>query len=416
MRWRIAVSVAVYALLVIVAQAVAVLLMFDDKEEEFIDQILSQQIAHSMQVWRTAPEAAFPNTPDMRLYRIADDGAAGDVPEYIRALKVGNHEVHLDGHEFHIAVRADEGARYVLVYDVEEHEGRIKGLMVITLVSAVPLGLLTLLIVYGLSGRLALQLEVLAARVGSAAGGSHVQAGMERELLAIAHRLDEQEVRQAQLLERERNFTADLAHELRTPLTGIRTDAELLAALPELPEPVQRRTRRIIDSVDRIARLSDGLLLMAREATPALLEPVRVADALRASWASLPPSGKTLNLIVDMPEDRVVDADATLLGVVLRNLLDNAVRHSSDGDIRCTLIGDALVVHDCGSGFDPEALPFVFDRLYRGRGGQHGLGLALVRHVCDACGWRVSAANAAEGGASITLDFGSSARPAGPSA
>ena len=71
MRLRIAAAVAVLILLAIVAQAIAMLMIFDEKEDEFIKEILDQQIAHSMAVWPTAPESAFPNTPDMQLYRIA---------------------------------------------------------------------------------------------------------------------------------------------------------------------------------------------------------------------------------------------------------------------------------------------------------------------------------------------------------
>lgn len=406
MRWHIAVSVAIFVVLVILAQATAMLLMFEEKEEGFIDDILSQQIAHSMQVWRTAPETAFPNTPDMRLYRIAHGAEADGVPPRFRQMPIGNHEFIEGGREFHVAVRADDSARYVLIYDVEEHEDRIKGLKVVLVTSTLPLALVTLLLVFGLSGRLANQLEALAASV-QRGGGGHVQRGMERELLAIARALDAADARQAELLARERDFTANLAHELRTPLTGIRTDAELLLALPGLPDAGQRRAARIIDSVDRISRLSSSLLVLAREAVPKLLEPVRLAESISAVWGDVA-DGKQLALDNAVPADVSVLADPALLELVLRNLLENAVRHSAAGCIGCRVEGAQLEVRDAGPGFTPEELPHVFERFYRGEGGRHGLGLALVRHVCTACGWEVSAANHADGGAVITVDFGAS--------
>lgn len=69
---------------------------------------------------------------------------------------------------------------------------------------------------------------------------------MEREILAIAGALDRYRQRQHEALDQEREFAANLSHELRTPLTAIRTDAELLAALPDAPESVRRRANRMI--------------------------------------------------------------------------------------------------------------------------------------------------------------------------
>lgn len=406
MRWRIAVSMAVVVLLVILAQATALLVMFEDKEEEFIDEILTQQIAHSMQLWRSAPETAFPNTPDMRLYRIPLDKVPADVPEKYRQLPIGNHEIHEGRHEFHVAVRADDTARYVLIYDVQEHEDRIGDLKIILVTSAIPLALTTLLVGFALSGRLAIQLEQLASRVARGRDGSHVQPGMERELLDIARALDTAEARQAELLDRERDLTANIAHELRTPLTGIRTDAELLAALPDVSEAAQRRAQRIIDSVDRISRLSTSLLVLAREAQPTLVEPLQLRAAIDAVIADV--GGGAGSVLNEVPHDVQVVADAALLDLVLRNLLDNAVRHAAGSPVSCRMANSVLEVHDSGLGFAAEELPHVFDRFYRGVGGQHGLGLALVRHVCNACGWQVAAANHPAGGAVISVELGGS--------
>lgn len=428
MRWRIALTVAVCLLLVILAQALAMLAMFDAKEEEFIDEVLDRQIVHSMSLWRDRGEAQVPASPDMRLYRFplssraenpsatipgkTTAGKPGQDAEKYRALSLGNHEIVENGREYHVAVRADDQARYVLVYDVEEHEHRVHSLAVITLTGALPLGLAALLIVYAISGRLAAQLERLSARVSAGSGGSHVQPGMERELLAIAEALDAAERRQAALLTREREVTADLAHELRTPLTGIRTDAELLAVLlgdmPGVPEAAQRRVTRIIDSVDRMARMGSSLLVLAREAQPKLLEPVRLADAVVRAWPDAAgPGAAQLQLAV--PPDLAVLADPSLLELVLRNLLENAARHGAGGQVVCRMAGSRLEVRDQGPGFADDALAQVFDRRYRGAGGQHGLGLTLVRHVCTACGWQVTAANASAaegGGAIVAIDFG----------
>ena len=143
-RLRIALALGALSLLVILAQSLAMLAVFDETEEAFIDQILTQQIAHSMAVWKTAPGSAFPNTPAMQLYRI--DGAtapSAGLPAQVLALPVDNHEIHLGGREAHVAVRQDGGARYILVYDAEEHEERLRSLTLLTLSAG---ALLTLIV------------------------------------------------------------------------------------------------------------------------------------------------------------------------------------------------------------------------------------------------------------------------------
>jgi len=412
MRLRIAAAVAALTLLAIVAQAFAMLTIFDEKEEEFIEEILGQQIAHSMALWQTAPESAFPNTPDMQLYRIAKGAPpAAGIPADVARLPVGNHEIARDDHEFHVAVREDDGARYILTYDVEDHETRLRELMLITATAGGLLALLVLLAGYLLAGGLASRLERLAARVGQPGDTPLVEPGMERELLAIADALDRYRRRQEAALAREQAFAANLSHELRTPLTAIRTDAEMLAVLPDLPEAVARRANRMIGSVDRINALGNSLLLLGREARPALLEEIRLRPAIAAVWEALTIAHpKPVRLRLEVPEGSAVAADPALFDLILRNLLDNALRYSEAGEIVCALEGSRLLVTDCGPGFAEADLAHVFDRFYTGPRGRHGLGLALVQHVCAASGWQVSAGNAATGGARVVVDLGASVR------
>ena len=413
MRLRIALALGALSLLVILAQSLTMLAVFDQTEEEFIDQMLTQQIAHSMAVWKTAPESAFPNTPAMQLYRFGPGMAPSDgLPAEVLSLPVGNHEIRLGGREAHVAVRHDGSARYILVYDAEEHEGRMLSLMLLTITASTLLALVVLLSGYALAGRLSGSLERLAARVDRPDGAPLAGPDMERELRAIAEALDRYRQRQQEALDRERAFAANLSHELRTPLTAIRTDAELLAALPDAPEAVRRRANRMIQGVDRINALGSSLLLLSREAGPALLEEIRLQPAVWEVWEPLSQSvSKPVSLRVMVPEGTTVSADPTLFDLVLRNLLDNALRHSDRGEIVCALEGSRLIVSDCGRGFAEAELPHVFDRFFSGPQGRHGLGLALVQHVCRASGWRVSAGNTETGGGQVTIDLGDSLQP-----
>jgi signal transduction histidine kinase len=290
----------------------------------------------------------------------------------------------------------------------------LRGLIAVTLSSALLMAVATLVGVYFVAGRLTHRLEQLAADVADGAPGrGYVRSGMEREIFVLASALESLEARQRALLEREREFSVHLGHELRTPLTGIRTDAELIAVQPDLPAPVLRRAGRIIGAVDRITDLAASLLALARETQPGLVEEVALADAVAAAWEPLAAEagGKAVTLLVDVASTACVRCDQALLELVLRNLLDNALRHSASGVVSCRLEGRVLAVHDCGPGIAAADLPHVFERFFRaGSQAGHGLGLALVRHVCGAAGWTVHAANAAAGGAVFSVDFGDTLR------
>lgn len=409
MRFRVAASLAALVLLVILVQSGAMVLLLHEKEEEFIEKQLGNQIEHSMELFRRSPVATLPSTPAMWLYRVARGEPGDEVPPLFRGLAVGNHEVFLGSKEYHVAVREDEGARYILAYDVEDHESRLDSLMLVNVSAALALALLTLVAGYALAGRLTGRLERLVGRVEQEVPGPLAEAGMERELLALAEALEQYRERQRLTLDQERAFAANLSHELRTPLTGIRTDAEMLAALPGMPEAAVRRGQRIMASVDHITRLASSLLLLAREAKPAQLEEIRLQPLIESVWASLLLiSPKPVALRLEIPDGSTLHADPTLFELVLRNVLDNALRYSEAGEVVCRLRDSRLTVHDTGPGFADGDLEQVFDRFFVGRRGVHGLGLALVRHVCTASGWRVSARNAPGGGGEISLDFGPS--------
>jgi signal transduction histidine kinase len=417
MRLRIAITLAALSMLAIVAMALSLLTAMDESQEEFIDAELSTQVAYSMRVWRESPAAAFPNTPDMRLYRIAGNGVPegelAEVPAHFATLPIGNHEIFVAGQEYHVAVREDDSGRYILAYDVESSEARERGLLASIVTTALALGLLILVAGYLLAGRLTRQLEQLAAAVSAEGGSPLADAALDRELLPVASALDAYRQRQQAMLARERAFAANLSHEIRTPLTGIRTDAELLTTLPALPEAASRRAARIIASVDRIEALAASLLLLAREAQPVTQQVVPLAATIESVWeALLAATPKPLTLRLEIPAGTSLDADPALLALVLRNLLDNALRYSEAGEIVGRLAGTRLAISDTGPGFAGAELDQVFDRFFVGTQGRHGLGLALVRHVCAACGWTATAGNDAAGHGVVSIDFAASLRRA----
>jgi two-component system, OmpR family, sensor histidine kinase MprB len=203
----------------------------------------------------------------------------------------------------------------------------------------------------------------------------------------------------------QRQLVADASHELRTPVTSLRTNVEVLlegGALSD--EDRERLLSDMVEQSEELSALVGDLIELARGD-----QPIEAADDVR------------LDGIVEEAIDRgrrnapsvifethlepvVVDGVPERLLRAVNNLLDNAARHTHPGTpVEVRVDSSGVRVRDHGDGVEPEDLPHVFDRFYRGvnsRGRQgSGLGLAIVRQVAEQHGGSVTAANAPDGGA-----------------
>ncbi|WP_234413621.1 ATP-binding protein [Ideonella sp. A 288] len=207
------------------------------------------------------------------------------------------------------------------------------------------------------------------------------------------------------LMESERRFTADAAHELRTPIAAIRTQAQV--ALGESDATLRRHAlQSTLAGCDRATRLVEQLLTLSRleanGARPAA--PVDLAAVVRRLVGELaaPAIDKAQTIGFDVaPNDDArcpVAADETLLGVLARNLIDNAIRYSPAGaTVQVAVVREArrarLVVEDGGPGLSDADLARLGERFFRvlgsGESGS-GLGWSIVRRIAAAQGAEVT--------------------------
>lgn len=210
------------------------------------------------------------------------------------------------------------------------------------------------------------------------------------------------------MVERQRSFAAHAAHELRSPLASLRVRLEVLEG-KAAEASVAKLAQDALRGVDRLQRLVDHLLALwaVQEGGVPRREPVDLAPVLYELADELGPVAAQagLTLEVDVPPHLPeVLADTEHVRLVVRNLLDNAIKHTPEGGRVVLRAGPSgggveVSVRDTGVGIAPEHLPHVFDRFYRVptrvRGPEgSGLGLALVRELVEAHGGRVDVRSA----------------------
>jgi len=209
---------------------------------------------------------------------------------------------------------------------------------------------------------------------------------------------------------------ASLAHDLRTPLTAIRVATTNLQASWLTEDDRKEQSEIVLTEVDRLTRLFQNILDMARidaGAVQSSLRAVHPLEVVEAARDSVQHALRDHHVVTAVEGDRVVSVDPRLTAAALSHLLENAAQYSPPGStiwIRATVSDTALSieVRDSGPGIPLRDMPRLFERFYRGdHSGRHttgtGMGLPIARGLLAAERGTVSAANADEGGAVFTI-------------
>jgi two-component system OmpR family sensor kinase len=206
--------------------------------------------------------------------------------------------------------------------------------------------------------------------------------------------------RVAQSMENQRRFVADAAHELRSPMTALSLQAERLAAT-EMPMPARERLLPLSRGIERGRQLIDQLLTLATAQSNAdrPQTAVSVHEVYRRVLEDLLPLAerKHIDIGVESVEDMQVTLNEADLLILVRNLVDNAIRYTPHGgriDLSVERVQEAAIlqVKDSGPGITAEEQSRVFDPFYRCLGTDEagsGLGLSIVKAIADRTGTRV---------------------------
>lgn len=373
-------------------------------EDRLFERELAREIKRQQAAWEVSHRLSVPMQPYIHLYR---EGAAlpPDLAQQL-AQEPSRREVAGDqGRHYHVArfrlpgsdggpaIAVAETSRYLLV--------RPERNMLILFLIKLGIGVVLFagLVGWWLATRALSPLARLAndlATAGVRVPRIDADAYPRNEIGLLATALSDAFERIQAFVTREQEFTRDASHELRTPLAVIGNAAEVIGTTPNLPAGARPALRRIETASNDMAQALDLLLALAREDERRTREPVPLAPlvdkAVKSAAAryGADPGG----VAIDLDEGTRVAVDPVLLQLVLNNLIGNAFQHARGSALAISGDESALMIADTGPGLSNVADPFSpFDKGPDSAGS--GLGLTIVKRLCEAGGirlsWRASA-------------------------
>ncbi len=220
-------------------------------------------------------------------------------------------------------------------------------------------------------------------------------------------------------VEEMRQFSAALAHELRTPLAILRGEAEL-ALTQSLPaDELRERIADQIDEYDRLTRLINQILTLARAEAGEITighQPIDLSELCSAMAEQIEPvaSAQGMTLTCEAPPGVMVEGDAGWLERLVLILLDNAIKFTPEGGRISMALSSKdtrarLSISDSGVGISPESIPLLFDRFYRADSSRSrptdgaGLGLALAKWIAGRHGAQIDVTSKQGEGSTFTV-------------
>jgi signal transduction histidine kinase len=281
--------------------------------------------------------------------------------------------------------------------------------------------ILSLLLAWLMARSVARPLQEVAAASRALAQGDlahRVPVSGPQEVQDLARAFNQMAAQVAASQRAQRDFVANVSHEMKTPLTSIQGFSQaILDGTASDPEAVARAAHVVYDEADRMRRMVDDLLSLARfdaDEVEMAREPVDLGALLQRCIARLSPQAAAARdeLTLSTEGELIVTGDTDWLTQIFINLLDNAIRHTREGEIGVVArrVEDEIevTVTDTGEGIPPEALKRIFERFYqadasRQRKGGVGLGLPIVQEVVRRHGGEITVESVVNLGSRFTV-------------
>jgi signal transduction histidine kinase len=414
LRLRVAIYFAVFCASLSVLLVIGLFAAAHNVSQRLIDETLRAELGDYMERRSRNPNSPPPASTTLRGYVEAITKPDITIPVAIHSLAVGRHEILLDNIPYRVAIAQQDGLQFYLLFNETRQRVREQRFLFYLLASALAMTLLSAIGGWWLAGRVILPVTNLAYKLSHADADTPPQLSdesiLQDEIGDLARTFDHYLQRLHAFISRERNFTADVSHELRTPVAVIQGSLEVLQSNPQLDGTVRTRLERIERAANDMTELIRALLILARE------ENTQESSAAECSTALVLHecierhrpllTKRDTELVVEIINEPLLTAEPILFSVVAGNLIRNAFTYTESGSITIRLLADRLIVSDTGVGIRSEEMGRLFQRYYRGSASQgSGIGLSLVKRICDRYQWQILIESREQIGTSAQLIF-----------
>mgnify|MGYP001627763891 CR=1 FL=1 len=420
---RIIIAFLAFSTLLTILFALASLSIRQNLQTELIEQTIQQDLDGYMGQLAANPQDVLgqPLSSNVQGVITTPDNFHTDLPLAYKDLEDGTHILTEDTKTFIVAVNKKnqvEGQPVwgYIKYDISHMKQNNHMLWIIFGGMLVIFLILAYLLAIYVSKKALKPLSKLAAKLEHLSADTHLEPlapyFTEDEVGQVAKALDNYAQSLTDYVTRDKEFNADVSHELRTPLAVITSTVELIKSNPKISDKELNRINRIERAVKQSSELTETLLLLAREERKENqgLERTQPAIIVRKVLES---HQDTLKLKPVTP--KVIEKDwlqvkapESVVSVVLGNLIGNAIKYSTEGTIHIIIDHQSVIVQDEGVGVNESELPKLFERHYRANKSSSkgsGIGLAIVKRLCDLYNWHIEIRQNKTAGLTAILTF-----------
>src|SRR5512135_2068156 len=409
LRFRVALFYALFGAGLSILLSVSVFFIVQQIGHQRMDEVLRVELDGH------AHDSGFEplNTVSIKGYALTDAESGRDIPAEIRSLLPGRYNIKIGKTDYRVLVADKYGARYFMLFDTEEQHLKDAKFLRYVMTFALLMTIGSSAGGFWLASRVTASVTRLAKQVGQAEPGdldkSLIKLTGNDEVGELARAFDRYLRRLRNFIERENYFTADVSHELRTPLAIMLGTVEVLEQDETLSEKQKVRIARIRRAAQDMIDLTAALLLMAREHRQVTDElPCHVADVALACVEKHQHliGNRPISMQVEITAEPSLLVERPLLEIVIGNLIRNALFNTKSGVVLLRLEAKRLIVRDTGIGMGPEELARALERYYKGASsGGAGVGLSLVKRICDRYGWHISLDSQQGHGTTAEIEF-----------